>query len=356
MSKSPKALLPSSLSLASLSRALPGTQTAASSHAAARSGVSLAVTTRHAQRDSGRHAAAVVVRHRRPASSLTPAGHPTRRTATATATAGATNPHDYSDSPAGAQGGALLRRARSTASTASSASAAGRGSANSHFHPHASRLLEPGTSYAVAGPSRPRYFHSAACERHQQSVSPASGGVMPPPGSGGPPSPGGSAAVDGGAFHPKHHSSMPLASHDGPLLPGSVAPGSGSGQSPPTAVVDPSSSSSPASSSQSQSTNATSTAIPATLFSHPPPASIPNHALPAFFGSALNIARRSNLVFRNGAYGIPKTDYHRARSSVKGKEKAIAPVDETEHYLSVGVGEDSVRFLGSFQLMQLNAD
>jgi lambda repressor-like predicted transcriptional regulator len=35
----------------------------------------------------------------------------------------------------------------------------------------------------------------------------------------------------------------------------------------------------------------------------------------------------SNLVFRNGAYGIPKADHHRARVSAKGKEKAISLAD-----------------------------
>ena len=191
---------------------------------------------------------------------------------------------------------------------------------------------------------------------------------MPPPGSehhasssgalGGGGSAGGFSGADG-AFQAKHHSSLPLASHDGPtLLSGSVAPGSGSGSSPPTALDAASSSSTPASTSQTQQHHSSSTSsntIPATLFSHTPPASLPSHALPAFFGSALNIARRSNLVFRNGAYGIPKAEHHRARVSAKGKEKAIslAEASDAEHYLSVGVGEDAVRL---YVLRSLSTD
>lgn len=51
-------------------------------------------------------------------------------------------------------------------------------------------------------------------------------------------------------------------------------------------------------------------------------------------------------MFRNGAYGIPKPDRYRIPSG-KGKEKALgggaAGQEAEEHYLSVGVGEDSVR-------------
>lgn len=337
MSKSPKALLPSRLSLASLSRALPGSSAAVQGHAVAFTSTGRRASAETAGR--GTRNACIVVRQRRPASSLAERS-PSQSTTGAEAAAG----RQITPSASGAYragyatasgSGALLRRAHTVAGPSSATVTRSR-SANG--------FLDPGTSYAVAGPSSgARYFHSSRCPRHQQAVSPASGGITPPPGPGSAGSGGhsghGSSSVDG-SFHPKHHSSLPLSSHDGPLLPGAVAPGSGSGTSLPT-TLDPSSSKSPASSSQTAQHNAPSTAVPATLFSHPPPASLPSHALPAFFGSALNIARRSNLVFRNGAYGIPKTDYHRARSSVKGKEKAVPPVDESEHDLSVGVGEDS---------------
>ncbi|GAA5981342.1 hypothetical protein JCM10908_004075 [Rhodotorula pacifica] len=369
MSKSPKALLPSSLSLASLSRALPGSNAAAAaaqSHHAVRSSPSVAAGS---AKRAGATAAegcsrsdAIISRHhqqqqqapRRPASPLTAAASQQQSTSVrraghgASAAAGAANRVSPRSAAYGG-GGILLRRARSVASSAPSTS-----SAHAHYYTYfTAAVADPSSSaYApVTGPSgSPRYFHSARCAQHQQAIAPSpsssiiggssGSGIVPPPG----PGSSSGAAVGEGSYQPKHPSStLPLSSHDGPLLPGPVAPGSGSGSSLPTALDATSSSSTPAASSQTQQQHSTSTAIPATLFSHAPPASVPSHALPAFFGSALNIARRSNLVFRNGAYGIPKSDYVRARSSVKGKEKAVAlpEANEAEHYLSVGVGEDS---------------
>jgi len=66
----------------------------------------------------------------------------------------------------------------------------------------------------------------------------------------------------------------------------------------------------------------------------------PSHPLPSFFGATLNVGRRSNLVFRNGAYGIPKsgsTEQVSRISKGKGKEN----VELVEHDLSVSVGEDA---------------
>ncbi|KAL8286173.1 hypothetical protein RQP46_004661 [Phenoliferia psychrophenolica] len=80
----------------------------------------------------------------------------------------------------------------------------------------------------------------------------------------------------------------------------------------------------------------------ATLFGASPSAGLPNHPLPSFFGTSLSIARRSNLVFRNGAYGIPKAKLgdDRGREG-KGKDVASRETSEPEHALSVGIGEDA---------------
>lgn len=359
MSKSPKALLPSSLSLASLSRALPAVNAAQrqSASIAATSAKSTASVHGHAV-DLSESEAGGRTPQSRPASPLST--QPARRSPHAGRVAAHRGVHASSSSSSRSSAGPLLRRARSVAPSPSSG----------HYYPSFTGASSSAcASSTVAGPSR--YFHSTHCTRHQQAISPASGsggGIVPPPGSehhasssgalGGGGSAGGFSGADG-AFQAKHHSSLPLASHDGPtLLSGSVAPGSGSGSSPPTALDAASSSSTPASTSQTQQHHSSSTSsntIPATLFSHTPPASLPSHALPAFFGSALNIARRSNLVFRNGAYGIPKAEHHRARVSAKGKEKAIslAEASDAEHYLSVGVGEDAVRL---YVLRSLSTD
>lgn len=380
MSKSPKALLPSGFSFASFSRALPASSAVQRSPAAA---ISTATTSAAATAAAPAAAASnstaakrtsaggkpdVVTR--RPTRPASVSASTARRTGHAAA-AGRVSPRAaYASSSPAVASGSLLRRTRSVAST--------------NVHPHyctgftAGHVAAAGDaslspSGPIAGPSSgSRYFHSAPCARHQQSTTPASavgggagagGGIVPPPGSehfatsgGAIEGAGGVGAVPGadGPFQPKHHASLPLSSQDGgpSLLPGPVGPGYGSGSALPTAALDAASSSTtPASTSQTQQQHSTSsTAIPATLFSHAPPASVPSHALPAFFGSALNIARRSNLVFRNGAYGIPKTEYHRARSSAKGKEKAVSlsEASDAEHYLSVGVGEDAVRWTPLF--------
>lgn len=354
MSKSPKALLPSSLSLASFSRALPAANAAQrqSASIASTSAKRTAVANGLAVEASAASEAVGRPPQSRPASPLST--QPARRSTHAARVAAHRAAYASSSSTASSSrssAGPLLRRARSVAASPSSG----------HYYPSFTDASSSACASSSSGAGPSRYFHSAHCTRHQQAISPASGssggGIVPPPGSehhasssgalGG--GAGGGASGADGPFQAKHHSSLPLASHDGPtLLSGSVAPGSGSGSSPPTALDAAPSSTTPASTSQTQqhhSSSTSSNAIPATLFSHAPPASLPSHALPAFFGSALNIARRSNLVFRNGAYGIPKADHHRARVSAKGKEKAIslAEASDAEHYLSVGVGEDAVR-------------
>ncbi|GAA5955418.1 hypothetical protein JCM8115_001942 [Rhodotorula mucilaginosa] len=352
MSKSPKALLPSSLSLASFSRALPAANAAQrqSASIASTSAKRTAVANGLAVEASAASEAVGRPPQSRPASPLST--QPARRSTHAARVAAHRAAYASSSSTASSSrssAGPLLRRARSVAASPSSG----------HYYPSFTDASSSACASSSSGAGPSRYFHSAHCTRHQQAISPASGssggGIVPPPGSehhasssgalGG--GAGGGASGADGPFQAKHHSSLPLASHDGPtLLSGSVAPGSGSGSSPPTALDAAPSSTTPASTSQTQqhhSSSTSSNAIPATLFSHAPPASLPSHALPAFFGSALNIARRSNLVFRNGAYGIPKADHHRARVSAKGKEKAIslAEASDAEHYLSVGVGEDA---------------
>lgn len=110
----------------------------------------------------------------------------------------------------------------------------------------------------------------------------------------------------------------------------------------PALTASTDASSSVSSSTTTTSTNSTNTDR-ATLFTSSTHAPFPNHSLPTFFGTSLNIARRSNLVFRNGAYGIPKA----RPTDDKGKEKAVVQAeeaaDELELALSVSVGEDAVR-------------
>lgn len=55
------------------------------------------------------------------------------------------------------------------------------------------------------------------------------------------------------------------------------------------------------------------------------------------------------MVFRNGAYGIPKASLGDHVRGGKGKEKVVEleaerEIVEREHCLSVGIGEDAVSF------------
>lgn len=328
MSKSPKALLPSSLTFSTISRALPTWATAGKYSVRT---VALAVGSKASGK--GQTSAGFIVVRQRRASPFAGAVSAAARSggaghAAGSGQAGPSRQASRSHGQVNAvrTSGGLLKPASGVGASASSS--------------NGSRAL---AGYFGESASSSRGFHTSARASHQQAVAPSSSGIAPPPGptggaGAGAVSPPGSSAAEGHPFHPKHHSSIATPSHDGPLLLGPSAGQGGPGATLPS-VVDPSSSS-PIS---SQSTHASSTKhIPATFFTQPPPASFPSHALPSFFGSALNIARRSNLVFRNGAYGIPKSEYSRARKGRdKGKEKMI--VDEEEHYLSVGVGEDSVR-------------
>ncbi|KAK4054942.1 hypothetical protein OIV83_000866 [Microbotryomycetes sp. JL201] len=132
--------------------------------------------------------------------------------------------------------------------------------------------------------------------------------------------------------------SSPLSSSEGSLLltPHPVSVGNAAAATP----SDPSASSTTGTTSSSSNSKET-TVDRATLFGSSASASYPSQALPTFFGASLNVARRSNLVFRNGAYGIPKIPV-----DDKGKEKAaaMAEAEETNNIdlpLSVSVGEDA---------------
>ncbi|GAA5881886.1 hypothetical protein JCM1840_004542 [Sporobolomyces johnsonii] len=288
MSKSPKALLPSSLSFSSISRA------ATRPHSNPSAATTYSLRTFVAGNAAGNPAdkrACVIVRQRRASSPQS-------------ATASRSTPKDRSG----------LLRSNSSAGAAQAKGLIG--------------YLET--------PSTSRGFRTSSRSQHQQAVPASSGGIPPPPGSTSPSSPSSSAA-DGSHFSPKHHASLATPSQDGPLL---LGPHSSQSSNGPSLSLHADPSSSTASTSQTQQASSSFNPAPATLFSHPPPSHIPSHALPSFFGSALSIARRSNLIFRNGAYGIPKAGEPYDRVSVKGKEK-MPVLDESEHYLSVGVGEDA---------------
>ncbi|GAA5941617.1 hypothetical protein JCM1841_000592 [Sporobolomyces salmonicolor] len=290
MSKSPKALLPSSLSFSSISRAA-----------------------------------------NRPHSNPSAATTYSRRTFVAGNPAGG---------PPGKRGCVVVRQRRASSPQSATAprSTPKDGSGLLRSNSSAGAAPPKGLIGYLEAPSTSRGFHTSSRPQHQQAIPASSGGIPPPPGSAPPSSPS-SSAGDGSPFSPKQHASLATPSHDGPLLLGPHSSQSSNGPSLSLHAGE-SSSSTTASTSQTQQGSSSSNPPPATLFSHPPPSHIPSHALPSFFGSALSIARRSNLSFRNGAYGIPKAGGPHDRVSAKGKEK-MPDLDESEHYLSVGVGEDA---------------
>ncbi|BGP36502.1 hypothetical protein JCM10449v2_000403 [Rhodotorula kratochvilovae] len=331
MSKSPKALLPSTLPLSSLSRAL-STAPSSSAKYAARASPALPhpPPRADARGQGGARRSFVVVRQRRPPSPLS-GPSPTAAAANAARPSGSTAPSGARHASTAAQSGDAAARASSSGLLRS----ASVGTASSS---------STGTR-TLAGYFDARQFHSAPRAAHQHAVAPSSSGLgdLPPGGA--------SASAEGPAFQPKHHSSLttPTAGDGsggggggagGPLL---LAPAHAQGSHGGASLALDPAASSPAASTSQASQHASSSGAPtaAGLFSHAQPAQVPPHALPSFFGSALSIARRSNLVFRNGAYGIPKPERYRVPSA-KGKEKALGPGEgEPEHYLSVGVGEDS---------------
>ncbi|KAM0755833.1 protein serine/threonine phosphatase 2C, partial [Meredithblackwellia eburnea MCA 4105] len=193
-------------------------------------------------------------------------------------------------------------------------------------------------------------FHSSAYSAHQIQPQASSASIHSPP-----PPPPSAIGVDSGP------GVLSLSSHHHHNQNPSQSPFTSNPSSSSSSTTTSSSSSSLVSSStqptsQPSSSNSTTTSDRATLFTSHTPASFPNHPLPSFFGTSLNIARRSNLVFRNGAYGIPKakvggesnkknaaTAAAAAAAAAKGKGKEVDSgiKDEPEHALSVGVGEDA---------------
>lgn len=164
-------------------------------------------------------------------------------------------------------------------------------------------------------------FHSSAYASHQQPTP-----AQPPPADASPHF-SSSSSPKSASLSPTAEGSL-LVPHHGPSTGPSLANS-----------ADASGSTSQPSQSNSNSTNSDR----ATLFTSNTAASLPNHPLPSFFGTTLSIARRSNLVFRNGAYGIPKAKLgDDGGRNGKGKVVASRETSEPEHALSVGIGEDAV--------------
>lgn len=232
-------------------------------------------------------------------------------------------------------GGAIVvAQARPAASIAASAGNAGRcasSTASGSGSRDGTRLLRSSSSAGSSGPrALERQLHTTSRSAHQQPIPSSSSSIQPPII---PPS---SHASSEASFHPRP-SSIPT-SETSPL----VAPHQPTVGGPSVSSVSADGPSSSSSATQSNSNNSTSSADRATLFTSNTSASFPQHSLPAFFGTSLSIARRSNLVFRNGAYGIPKAGN---RDTDKGKEKAVMQaleLNDIEYPLSVSVGEDAV--------------
>ncbi|SCV68449.1 BQ2448_570 [Microbotryum intermedium] len=171
-------------------------------------------------------------------------------------------------------------------------------------------------STAPSSPNSVAYFHSNARAAHQQPTHASSSTLSP----------------------------LPLPSTSSSRL-GHSSQHSGNASSASLPSTDPSSLLSTPSTSATTSTFSSSAPVAASsgaaaLFSSDHARSFPHHALPSFFGTSLSIARRSNLVFRNGAYGIPKAGREKDLAT-KGKEKADGETGELDHYLSVSIGEDA---------------
>lgn len=111
---------------------------------------------------------------------------------------------------------------------------------------------------------------------------------------------------------------------------------------PPPTVDGLTVTSHPSTTSTSSSTTSP-TLDKATFFSSGLSTPYPPHALPAFFGTTLSTVRRSNLIFRNGAYGIPKpslVDSYKGKGKAQDEEESRETI-EADHNLSVGIGEDA---------------
>lgn len=244
-------------------------------------------------------------------------------------------------SASGGGGGCVVVRSRRNSTSSVTASSSSRGGASSHAGRDERRMLRTTSGGATSPP--PAFFD---------------------------PSVAGSRPFHNSAYNPPPSSSVPSSSHsastsDVPSYsPKNAQPSSESSlliahQTTPTG---PSLSSDPQPSTSSSSDKSTQSNPPtsdrATLFTSHTSASYPSHTLPAFFGTTLNTARRSNLVFRNGAYGIPKASVGDENYRLsKGKEKVVErETNEPEHELSVGIGEDAVSLSLSSSLDMYRTD
>jgi len=282
MSKSPKHLLPSSLTFSQLSR-----------HAAQSTHSSSSTTSAEAIRRYVSHptrGACLVVRQRRPqstTSSSTCHHHPLRSTHSTpppsfnftTTTSRTTNDRSPSNVHRFSTSSTQSRHAPSPSHSSSS---------------HSPSIPSPASGVPNHSPS-----HSPTPGKHHSSLSTAPSSDS----------------------HSPHSTDLLLS----PTLPHA-----------PTS--HPLSTSSTSSSSQSSNPPGASLLSPSSSNSS---SRLPPHALPSFFGSSsLSTPFRGNLVFRNGAYGIPKNTQKHTR---KGKEKLLEGTSEEdgEHALSVSVGEDA---------------
>lgn len=252
----------------------------------------------------------VVVTHRR-ISTSSASGVPTSNAGPSSRNGGAGGGGTAGSSSA-REGGRLLR----TSSTA--------GGSGQHFS--GTPFFDPTLASSTAsGTGTVRQFHNTAYTSHQQPPPPPSSSV----------SSSSSPSSDSTPFthphHPKH--SLPPTSEGSLILSSHQHSDAG----PSSHLTGPSGV--PPTSSHNSSSSNNNLSNHATLFTNDRSTPFPNHALPSFFGAALSIARRSNLVFRNGAYGIPKVN-----PTLKGKERLAAEreIHEPEHPLSVGIGEDAV--------------
>ncbi|KDE09751.1 hypothetical protein MVLG_00151 [Microbotryum lychnidis-dioicae p1A1 Lamole] len=360
MSKSRQSLstLASSLQLASLARVNPAARQV---QAAQRSAVAATSAVQNHTRQNHHHvgnsavyrvvcdvqgSCFVVKRHRRPASpesaaaSASASASSNRRAPSALG--GPRRPSTpiaaSTSSSASSALGTSQSSCRSASTLASSSSSLGRSPSISTTAAAATASSSASLCRASTPPSSPNpvaYFHSNARAAHQQPAHASSLNLIPPPP---PPS---SASSSG--QHSGSSGSDSLPSNDPSSLLSS--PHHHISASRTTLSSDgPSSSSSTQSTSASTSTSSSAPVAAssgaAALFSSDHARSFPHHALPSFFGTSLSIARRSNLVFRNGAYGIPKAGREKDLAT-KGKEKADGEMGELDHYLSISIGEDA---------------
>ncbi|GAA5834989.1 hypothetical protein JCM3766R1_002063 [Sporobolomyces carnicolor] len=335
MSKSPKALLPSSLSFSQISRAAVQSSTSSGGNPSQQRirryvvGAAGAATGAGIAPGSG---ACIVVRQRR---AVSPPSRQSPRS---------TDPPSHAPAHAHTRSASSLRGRTSTASGfgqhAASASNFSTSCAHSRCSPASGSTLASSspTSPSLSPPPGKHQHSSLTSSTHSSS----SGSGGPGSGSGGAgPGEASGARTGGGSESDFFIATSPLTSHPSSTTttthPSAPAPSS-NGPSPHAA---------PSSHLSSKgSIHSSSLFVPSSSSN----SSNRSHALPSFFGSSsLATPFRGNLVFRNGAYGIPKNTSQHTRKSAKGKEKQAQQLVDLdgneleggEHCLSVSVGEDA---------------